>query len=86
MPKLAFYMILFFMYFRTIFTFLATTVIVGQSSSFAPDYAKAKIAAQRVFDMINSVPSIDNQSEDGMKPVRTTRQEVLFITKSIALS
>jgi hypothetical protein len=58
--------------FRTIFTYLSTAVIVGQQSSFTPDYAKAKIAAQKVFTLINSVPSIDNQSEDGMKPVCTT--------------
>ena len=44
-------------------------MIVGQTSSLTPDYTKAKIAAQKVFALINFIPSIDNQSEDGMKPV-----------------
>ena len=57
---------------RTIFTYLATAVVVGQSSSFTPDYAKAKMAAQKVFKLINFVPFIDNQSEAGAKPVSLT--------------
>ena len=57
---------------RTVFTFLVTAVVVGQSSSFTPDYAKAKMAAQKVFKLINSVPSIDSQSEAGTKPVSLT--------------
>ena len=54
---------------RTIFSYLATAVVVGQSSSFTPDYAKAKMAAQKVFQLIKFVPSIDSQSDDGTKPV-----------------
>ncbi|CAB3985499.1 Multidrug resistance 1 [Paramuricea clavata] len=60
----------------TIFTYLATAVVVGQQSSFTPDYAKAKIAAQKVFTLINYVPSIDNQSEDGMKPQEKCKGEI----------
>jgi hypothetical protein len=34
-----------------------------------PDYAKAKAAAGKVFALIDYIPPIDNQSEDGKKPV-----------------
>jgi hypothetical protein len=52
-----------------VFTYLAVGVIVGQSSSLTPDYSKAKIAAQKVFTFIDSIPSIDNQSDEGLRPV-----------------
>ncbi|XP_009876034.1 PREDICTED: multidrug resistance protein 1-like [Apaloderma vittatum] len=41
---------------------------LGQSSSFAPDYAKAKISAAHLFLLFESVPSIDSYSEEGEKP------------------
>jgi hypothetical protein len=52
-----------------VFTYLSVGLIAGQTSSMTPDYSKAKIAAQKVFTFIDSVPSIDNQSEEGLKPV-----------------
>ena len=36
-----------------------------------PDYSKAKEAAQKIFSLLESVPSIDNQSDKGIKPVST---------------
>ncbi|XP_068013048.1 ATP-dependent translocase ABCB1 isoform X4 [Melanerpes formicivorus] len=41
---------------------------LGQSSSFAPDYAKAKISAAHLFLLFERVPSIDSYSEDGEQP------------------
>ncbi|OXB84706.1 UNVERIFIED_CONTAM: hypothetical protein H355_001183 [Colinus virginianus] len=41
---------------------------LGQASSFAPDYAKAKISAAHLFVLFGRVPSIDSYSEDGEKP------------------
>ncbi|XP_044534852.1 ATP-dependent translocase ABCB1-like [Gracilinanus agilis] len=41
---------------------------VGQASSFAPDYAKAKISAAHVIHIIEKIPSIDSYSEEGHKP------------------
>ncbi|XP_050564999.1 ATP-dependent translocase ABCB1-like [Cygnus atratus] len=41
---------------------------LGQSSSFAPDYAKAKIAAAHLFVLFERVPLIDSYSEEGEKP------------------
>jgi len=42
---------------------------VGQTSSFAPDYAEAKRAAARMFKLLDRNPEIDNFSEEGEKPV-----------------
>ncbi|KAM4874401.1 ATP-dependent translocase ABCB1 isoform 2-T2 [Thomomys bottae] len=41
---------------------------VGQVSSFAPDYAKAKISASHVIMLIEKVPEIDSYSTEGLKP------------------
>uniref|UniRef100_A0A8U7MU47 ABC-type xenobiotic transporter n=1 Tax=Corvus moneduloides TaxID=1196302 RepID=A0A8U7MU47_CORMO len=41
---------------------------LGQTSSFAPDYAKAKISAAHLFRLFERVPSIDSYSEEGDKP------------------
>ncbi|XP_069769956.1 ATP-dependent translocase ABCB1-like isoform X2 [Narcine bancroftii] len=40
-------------------------VAIGQSSSFSPDYAKAKVAANNLFALFERVPSIDNYSTEG---------------------
>lgn len=42
---------------------------VGQSSSFAPDFAKAKAAAGRILDLLGQTPEIDIYNEAGDKPV-----------------
>ncbi|XP_072431431.1 ATP-dependent translocase ABCB1-like [Chiloscyllium punctatum] len=42
-------------------------VAIGQSSSFAPDYAKAKVAAMNLFALFERVPAIDSDSTDGQK-------------------
>ncbi|XP_078094662.1 ATP-dependent translocase ABCB1-like isoform X2 [Mustelus asterias] len=41
-------------------------VAIGQSSSFAPDYAKAKVAAMNLFALFERVPLIDSYSTDGL--------------------
>uniref|UniRef100_A0A8C5LGJ7 ATP-binding cassette, sub-family B member 1A n=1 Tax=Jaculus jaculus TaxID=51337 RepID=A0A8C5LGJ7_JACJA len=41
---------------------------VGQVSSFAPDYAKAKISASHVIMILEKVPEIDSYSTEGLKP------------------
>lgn len=54
--------------------FLVYSVIVfaamniGQSSSLAPDFAKAKAAAQRIFQLLQKKPLIDIYSQEGEKP------------------
>ncbi|XP_023569389.1 multidrug resistance protein 1 isoform X2 [Octodon degus] len=41
---------------------------VGQVSSFAPDYAKARVSASHIIMLIEKVPSIDSYSSAGLKP------------------
>ncbi|XP_075068305.1 ATP-binding cassette sub-family B member 5 isoform X4 [Mixophyes fleayi] len=43
-------------------------ITVGQSLSFAPDYAKAKSAASHLFQLFSSEPAIDSYSLQGQKP------------------
>lgn len=46
---------------------------VGEANTFAPNYAKAKMAASYLMMLINKKSSIDNLSEEGMSPVNTQR-------------
>ncbi|XP_073533538.1 ATP-dependent translocase ABCB1 [Phyllobates terribilis] len=41
---------------------------LGQTSSFAPDYAKAKTSAAHIFNLLERQPLIDSYSEAGDKP------------------
>lgn len=43
-------------------------ITVGQTLSFAPDYAKAKSAASHLFSLFSTEPSIDSYSTEGQKP------------------
>ncbi|XP_073486150.1 ATP-binding cassette sub-family B member 5-like isoform X1 [Aquarana catesbeiana] len=43
-------------------------VAVGQTLSFAPDYAKAKSAASHLFALFDREPTIDSYSLHGLKP------------------
>uniref|UniRef100_A0A3B3S401 ABC-type xenobiotic transporter n=1 Tax=Paramormyrops kingsleyae TaxID=1676925 RepID=A0A3B3S401_9TELE len=45
---------------------------IGQSSSFAPDFAKAKASAQRILALLERKPEIDIYSEKGDMPVNCT--------------
>ncbi|XP_038244655.1 ATP-dependent translocase ABCB1-like isoform X2 [Dermochelys coriacea] len=40
---------------------------VGQSISLAPDFGKAKVSAQRIFQLLDQKPLIDSYSEEGTK-------------------
>ncbi|PNJ70212.1 ATP-dependent translocase ABCB1 [Pongo pygmaeus] len=55
---------------------------VGQVSSFAPDYAKAKISAAHIIMIIEKTPLIDSYSTEGLKPNtlegNVTFSEVVF--------
>nr|AAO20901.1 Mdr3 [Takifugu rubripes] len=41
---------------------------VGEANTFAPNYAKAKMAASYLMMLINKKPAIDNLSEEGTSP------------------
>lgn len=44
-------------------------VALGHASSFAPDYAKAKLSAAHLFMLFERQPVIDSYSEEGLRPV-----------------
>lgn len=48
-------------------------VALGHASSFAPDYAKAKLSAAHLFMLFERQPVIDSYSEDGLRPVSSLR-------------
>ncbi|XP_076187711.1 ATP-dependent translocase ABCB1-like isoform X3 [Aptenodytes patagonicus] len=61
------------MKYKTVFLVFSAVVFgamaLGQSSSFAPDYAKAKLSAAHLYLLLERVPSIDSYSEEGEKPL-----------------
>nr|XP_033787111.1 ATP-dependent translocase ABCB1 [Geotrypetes seraphini] len=61
-----------YMEFQNVFLVFSAIVFgamaLGQTSSFAPDYAKAKLSAAHIFMLLERVPAIDSYNEDGKKP------------------
>ncbi|XP_027429370.1 phosphatidylcholine translocator ABCB4 isoform X2 [Zalophus californianus] len=57
-------------------------VALGHTSSFAPDYAKAKLSAAHLFMLLERPPLIDSYSEEGLRPDKfegnVTFNEVVF--------
>lgn len=59
----------FFDMFRVFIAIVFGGAAIGQASAFAPNLAKAKLSANRIFFMLDREPAIDNYSEEGTKPV-----------------
>ncbi|KAH1178447.1 hypothetical protein KIL84_012149 [Mauremys mutica] len=53
--------------FRAFFSVLFGAINVGKSTSLAPDFGKAKVSAQRIFQLLDRKPLIDSYSEEGIK-------------------
>ncbi|XP_066096531.1 phosphatidylcholine translocator ABCB4 isoform X3 [Saccopteryx bilineata] len=57
-------------------------VALGHASSFAPDYAKAKLSAAHLFMLFERQPLIDSYGEEGLRPDKVegdiTFNEVVF--------
>ena len=51
-----------------IFPVLMALLFIGGAQSAFPDVAKGKVAAERVFEILDRVPVIDNNSNDGVEP------------------
>lgn len=73
--------ILFIILYRVFSVIVFSAMNIGQTSSFAPDYAKAKMSAQRIFMLLVDKPTIDIYSEDGEKPVSTRNLKIDCILK-----
>ncbi|XP_054847966.1 phosphatidylcholine translocator ABCB4-like isoform X2 [Eublepharis macularius] len=70
-----------YMDFKNVFLVFSCIVFgamaLGQTASFTPDYAKAKVSAAHMFMLFERVPSIDNYSEEGLKP-ETFSSNIVF--------
>ncbi|XP_072329676.1 bile salt export pump-like isoform X1 [Scyliorhinus torazame] len=53
--------------FRVIAAIVTSGTALGRASSYTPDYAKAKIAAARFFQLIDHVPKINIYNDEGEK-------------------
>ena len=56
--------------FRVFFALIFGAVGAGQAGAFAPNYAKARLSANRIFVLLDREPIIDGYSEEGTKLVR----------------
>uniref|UniRef100_A0A8C0FXD3 Uncharacterized protein n=1 Tax=Chelonoidis abingdonii TaxID=106734 RepID=A0A8C0FXD3_CHEAB len=52
--------------YRAFLSILFGAMNVGQSTSLAPDFGKAKVSAQRIFQLLDRKPFIDSYSEKGL--------------------
>uniref|UniRef100_A0A8C9E619 Phosphatidylcholine translocator ABCB4 n=1 Tax=Phocoena sinus TaxID=42100 RepID=A0A8C9E619_PHOSS len=74
------------MHFRDVILVFSAIVLgavaLGHASSFAPDYAKAKLSAAHLFSLFERQPLIDSHSEEGLRPDKfegnVTLNEVVF--------
>ena len=54
---------------------------VSQNSSFAPDYAEAKVSAARLFNLFDQNSTIDPSSDKGYQPVSLSYYFTDFYSK-----
>ena len=62
--------------FRVFFALVFGALAVGQAGSFAPDYKKAKLSANRIFELLDRKPVIDGESEEGSKLVSSSKNSL----------
>uniref|UniRef100_F6S2J4 Bile salt export pump n=1 Tax=Ciona intestinalis TaxID=7719 RepID=F6S2J4_CIOIN len=54
--------------FKVLTAVIFGAMAVGQNSSFAPDFAEAKVSARRMFALFDQTPEIDAYSDEGASP------------------
>lgn len=57
------------MFSSVVMTILYGAMAVGEANTYAPNYAKAKLAASHLMMLIYRKPLVDNLSEEGASPV-----------------
>jgi len=68
--KISYYTVLMCRFLSRVFSVIVFAAMnIGQSSSFAPDFAKAKAAAGRILMLLEKKPAIDIYDESGDQPV-----------------
>lgn len=76
---------LYLLVFRVFSSVIFAAMNVGQSASLAPDYGKAKMSAQRIFQLLDRKPLIDSYSKEGEKLVRFFCRKTLKQTELLML-
>ena len=75
--------------FRDVFIVFSAVIFgalgVGEAGSFAPNYAKAKLSANRIFFLLDREPEIDGYSEEGIVPVSSRQREKRHSAHSLFL-
>uniref|UniRef100_H2ZPB9 Bile salt export pump n=1 Tax=Ciona savignyi TaxID=51511 RepID=H2ZPB9_CIOSA len=69
--------------FKVITAVIFGAMAVGQNSSFAPDYAEAKVSARRMFALFDRTPEIDVYSDKGASPVSKIITPIQITFKSV---
>ena len=68
----------FFDVFRVFIAIVFGGAAVAQAGAFAPNFAQAKVSANRIFSIIDRQSLIDNYSEEGLQPVSPVCLVLLF--------
>ena len=55
------------LFFRAFSAIIFGGMAIGNASAFAPDAAKAEESAKQIFKLIDLVPQVDAESEEGTK-------------------
>jgi len=74
-PPLTDFVVTDFLY--VLMSLMMAAMSMGQSSALGPDVAKAKVAAGKIFEAIDAVPTIDSQSDEG-EVLKDVKGELVF--------
>jgi ABC-type multidrug transport system fused ATPase/permease subunit len=66
--------------------FYAFFIYLGQASSLMPDYAKAKVSAVKIFELLDRITKIDNWSSTYGKILDKTALEGEITFESVEFS
>lgn len=58
--------------------FVFGVLVAGQTSTFLPEYLRAKQSANRIFALLNNASNIDSSSDDGRKIVSYLLASLIF--------
>ena len=71
--------------FVVLFALVFGAMAAGQAGAFAPNYAKARLSANRIFALLDRIPATSVYcSEEGAKPVGSHMSSVYNVTTSFS--
>ena len=72
--------VLFARFFRVVMAVAFSAMTIGEMSSFAPDYGKARLATNRIFHIHDRESTIDPSSQQGQQPVHRLHSALHIVT------